>query len=624
MGGLPAQDVGGVGVEWGMRIVVLSLLPLLIVLQAVANGQEASFEEDLRPLIRASCVGCHSAAKRKGGVDLESATTAKQVVGDAETWVRAVAQVEAGFMPPRSVDPLDSEVRRELVTGIRGLLSKADPGASPTTLRRLNRHEYRNTVRDLLGVDVNVERHFPADAKGYGFDNVGDVMFLSPLLMERYLDVTGQVVDAVMATGEARSRLAGGADVGADHGALAARFLQRAFRRTPTEEELKGRSRLMEAAAAAGPEAPLRGLVKSALLSPHFLFRVETRPAGTSEDQAWPLSDEELAVRLSYMLWSTMPDEALAAAARAGELRDPDGLARQASRMLKDPRSRALADHFAAQWFGFDRIKDQAVEVWRFKNGFHDLRGHMYEEAARFFDHMVRTDQSVLRLLDSDETFLNQRLAKHYGIKGVKGPKLRLVPLPDRRRGGVLGMAAVLAPTATALRTSPTVRGSWVLETLLGMPPPPPPPDAGVLPADDKQKDGLTLRERLEQHRKDRRCASCHDRIDPVGFALENFDPTGAWRTTVHGEPVHTRARLPDGTEVDGPAALRDWLLTQRARFLRTMGERLLTYAVGRPVNPADEGVLQDMQRAAAEQGYRFSAMVDALVRSRAFRFRGG
>lgn len=606
-------------------------LAALIMTAIAAPGQGVTFADDLLPIVATSCHGCHSTARRKGGIDLEAATTARDVRADAQTWLRAVAQVEAGFMPPKSAPALDDSERQELIAGLRGVLASGDPGAERTTLRRLSRAEYRNTVKDLLGVRVDVRRHFPEDAKGYGFDNIGDVMFVSPLLLERYLDVSTAVVDAVMKDEAARRAVLGTVATAAaptrdELRTVVQRLLSRAFRRPATDQETEGRLLLMTGVREGGGDLDraLRALLKSALLSPHFLFRVETRPEGAKPEEAWPLDDWELAVRLSYMIWSTMPDPTLGALAREGRLREREVLGRQVRRMLADPRSRAMADHFAAQWLGFGRILDQAVAVRRFKGPFHRLRRVMYEEAARFFDDIVKNDGSILRMIDSEDTYLNQALASHYGVPDVAGRELRRVKLPDRRRGGVLGMAAVLAPTATALRTSPTIRGAWVLENLLGMPPPPPPPDAGQLPADDKDKEGLTLRKQLELHRKDVRCASCHDRMDPLGFALENYDPTGAWRTKVHGLPLDTRGVLPDGTEVDGPAALKDWLMANKDRFARTMAERLLVYATGRPVAPADESVLQEMCAAASANGYRFSAMLESLVKSRAFRFRGG
>ena len=612
-----------------MRVAVT--IAFLILTADVVVGQDVSYADEVRPIVMASCSGCHATEKRKGGIDLQAAMNASDVRRDAETWLKAVAQMEAGFMPPKSAPSLPDDERRELIDGLRSLLAAGDPGAERTTLRRLSRAEYRSTVKDLLGVDVDVRRHFPADASGYGFNNMGDVMFLSPMLLERYLDVTMAVVDAVMKDSAGLPAILGAATASEDRepealrGAVE-RLLGRTFRRPASIEEVDGRLRLMAGVRGAGGDrrGALSALLKSALLSPHFLFRVETRPDGASPDTAWPLDDWELAVRLSYMLWSSMPDEGLRMRAREGRLRDPAVLAGEARRLLAAPRSRAFADHFAGQWLGFSRVLDQAVAIRRFKGPFHKLRRVMYEEAARFFDDIVKNDSSVLRLIDSGDSFLNQGLAAHYGIPGVKGSELRRVKLPDRRRGGVLGMAAILAPTATPLRTSPTLRGAWVLENFLGLPPPPPPPDAGKLPADDKGKEQLTLRAQLERHRKDVRCASCHDRMDPLGFALENFDPTGAWRTKVHGLPLDTSGELPDGTTVDGPAGLKDWLMSNKDRFVRTMAERLLVYATGRPVTPSDEGVLQDICDAAAADGHKISAMIAALVKSRAFMFRGG
>jgi hypothetical protein len=310
--------------------------------------------------------------------------------------------------------------------------------------------------------------------------------------------------------------------------------------------------------------------------------------------------------------------------AREGRLRDPEVLAQEARRMLADPRSRALADQFGAQWLGFSDILDVAVDFRRFPGKFHEVRRSMYEEAARLFDDVVKGDHDVLRLLDADYTWLDARLAAHYGIPGVEGEEMRPVALTDRRRGGVLGMGAVLAPTAFPLRTSPTLRGKWILDNLLGIPPPPPPPDAGQLPSDDVQPDGLTLRERLERHRADRACAGCHARMDPLGYALENFDPTGRWRDTLQEKPIDNQGMLPDGTTVAGPVELRAWLLTRSDRFLGHLADRLFTYGVGRPAGPADRAMLASMAARVGARGRRMQDLIVEIVVSRPFRYRGG
>lgn len=329
-------------------------------------------------------------------------------------------------------------------------------------------------------------------------------------------------------------------------------------------------------------------MLQSVLLSPRFLYRLELdgddAPAGTVRR----LDDHELAVRLSFFLWSSPPDDALAALADAGRLRDLDTLRATARRMLADPRARALADEFAAQWLGFRAVRTILRDVRRFQFG-DELRSATYEEAASCFDRIAREDRSVLELLDADWTFVDDTLARHYGIEAPAGEGMRLVTLSDRRRGGVLGWAATLTATSQPLRTSPVSRGRFVLEELCSDPPPPPPPNIGSLPEDDLQKDGLSLRERLEQHRRDPRCASCHQRMDPFGLALEDFDAIGKQRMAVEGRPIDACVVLASGAVLDGPIAVKDWLLERKARFVRTLAERLFAFAIGRAPLAADE-----------------------------------
>ncbi|MAG56185.1 MAG: hypothetical protein CMJ83_07840 [Planctomycetes bacterium] len=611
------------------------MMRLVVIVGLLASGvaaQPLTFSDDLRPILAGACFGCHGKREHEGGIDLESAASAQDLRGDPETWSRALARVDGGFMPPASAPALHDQDRADLVRGLRHLLAgEGKPRAGTPTLRRLGRFEYARTIRALLGTPVDARRALPPDAKGYGFDNMGDTMFVSPLLMERYAEVTEQLLDEVFSDEKRRAALLGAdspPDDPDERAAVLRRFMSRAFRRPASDEEVAGRSELVETARRGGDDTTeaMRAGVKSVLLSPNFIFRVESRPDGHPAGEDWPLDDWALATRLSYFLWSTMPDARLFALARDGKLREESALVAEVTRMLDDPQSRALADRFAAQWLGFDAIKTKSVEVWRFKkNRFHQLRGVMYEEAARAFDDLVRRDRPATLLLDSDETWLNAGLAKHYGIAGVKGQQMQLAKLPDRRRGGVLGMGAILSTTSSDLRTSPTVRGKWVLETLLGTPPPPPPPNAGALPADDKPgKDGLTLRAQLEQHRKDKKCAACHAQIDPLGIALENFDPTGQWRDKLHGAPVESSTVLANGRKIAGPEELRGWLVTQKDRFTRNLIERLLTYAIGRPLALYDAPVVDSIHARAVASGYRMRVLIEGVVLSYPFLHRGG
>lgn len=604
-----------------MRASVRAQLLTSILLGSFAQGLDAQVASQadgargqLQSLLRRYCTRCHRGDDPKGGVDLQSAVE-RDLAGvrdDARLWRRVETAVHDRSMPPRSArrQPEDGE-RESFAAALRSLRRAAaeagppDPGVA--VLRRLNRTQYVRTVEDLLGVSVpGLGRLFPEDPRGHGFDTVGDVLFLSPLLIERYWEGTQLALDALAASPGGLASALADTEEASVRGLLA-----RAFRRPARAEEVTARLGLAEQ----GP----RAVLASALLSPEFLFRVE--PERADADGAFAVSDHELAVRLSYFLWGTMPDAALRARADRGELHDDAVLEAEVHRLLDDPRARSLADEFGAQWLGYAGLRSAARDVRRFRR-FEQLRGSMYEEAARSVDALFREDRPVTELIDADSTFVDAALAAHYGLPGVQGEEMRRVALPDRRRGGVLGWAAVLTATSTPLRTSPVVRGRFVLEDLLGTPPPPPPPNAGVLPEDDEQKDGLTLRERLLRHRRDPTCAACHDRIDPYGLALEAFDAVGAWRTEAQGQPVDATARLADGTEIAGIEGLKDHLLGRRDQVVRTMAERMLVYALGRPLVGADEAVLDGVVDEVREAGYRGRSLVLALVRSFPFRHR--
>jgi hypothetical protein len=367
-------------------------------------------------------------------------------------------------------------------------------------------------------------------------------------------------------------------------------------------------------------EQAIRLVLARVFVAPAFLYHLEKAPPGR---QAGPVSDWELASRLSYFLWSSPPDPELRTAAAAGQLHGPDALVRQTRRMLKDPRMRRLATEFACQWlhvYAFDTLDEKSE---RHFPSFAALRGDMYEEMIRFFTDLFQRDASVLSFLDADHTFLNEALAKHYSIPDVTGPDWRRVEAMRKfGRGGILGLAATLAKQSGASRTSPVLRGNWISEVLLGEKLPRPPKDVPRLPEEEANSEGLSMRQMVEKHSSDARCAVCHGRIDPLGFALESFDAIGRRREKTPGAPpLDTHARLRDGTEFDGLEGLRQYLLTQRREdILRQFCRKLLGYALGRGIQLSDELLLDEMQEALKKHEYRFSAVVEAIVRSRQFR----
>ncbi len=336
------------------------------------------------------------------------------------------------------------------------------------------------------------------------------------------------------------------------------------------------------------------------------------------------VNDYELASRLSYFLWSSMPDEELFALAAQGKLHDPKVLTAQARRMLKDPKAQALAENFAGQWLQLRNLANVAPDPARFPDFNDKLRAAMRTETELFFKAVMNEDRSVLDFIDARYTYLNEPLARHYGIPGVKGEQFRRVTLTDSRRGGLITQASILTVTSNPTRTSPVKRGKWVLEQLFGTPPPPPPPGVTQL-ADDKKGPLVgTLRQRMEQHRKDPMCASCHARMDPIGFGLENFDAVGRWRTKDGGLPVDASGTLPGGQSFNGPAQLKAILKSKKGLFVRCLSGKMLTYALGRGLEPADTCVVDTIAKTVEKNNYRFSALITAIVQSAPFRQRRG
>lgn len=399
--------------------------------------------------------------------------------------------------------------------------------------------------------------------------------------------------------------------------------MRRAYRRPVGEADVDRVLRLYregrrEGAFDAGVEAALSAV----LVSREFLFRVERDPPGIAPKSAYRVSDLELASRLSFFLWSSIPDDELLDLAERGELRKPDVLLAQTRRMLADRRSRSLVTNFAAQWLHLRNLDSITPDGRLFPDFDDNLRRAMRRETELLFEEVVREDLSVLGLLKSDHTFLNGRLAKHYGVPHVYGPRFRRVALdPGGERGGLLRHASVLTVTSYATRTSPVLRGKWVLENLLGTPPPPPPPNVPAL-GDNTVSAALTVRERLAKHRANAACASCHNLIDPVGFALENFDAVGRWRTGEEGKPVDASGGSPDGSLFAGVAGLEEHLLKRPELFVGTLTEKLLTFALGRGVEPFDGPAVRNVVRSAKAADYRFSSLIEGIVTSTPFQMR--
>jgi Protein of unknown function (DUF1592)/Protein of unknown function (DUF1588)/Protein of unknown function (DUF1587)/Protein of unknown function (DUF1595)/Protein of unknown function (DUF1585)/Planctomycete cytochrome C len=604
----------------------LVLLVLTALLPAPARGD--GFDQNVRPLVEKYCLRCHSAEKSKGDVNLAKFADEESLRGDTDLWLRVIdALVERTMPPPGERAGPNVDDREHAADSIKAILDavegESDPG--PTLIQRLTRRQYNNTIQDLLGVDTHPADAFPADGGGGGgFDNNSSTLFVPPILMEKYL---AAAADVLLKADPARYIAARpGPDLSEQAAARRSivAFGRRAFRRPVESDEVDRLMRLFDRAQARGDgfEAGVRLALRAVLVSPGFLYLLER---DRSEVQGpVRVSDHELACRLSYFLWSSMPDGELSDLAEAGRLHDPEVLALQVRRMLADPKSRAMAEDFAGQWLRVGSLADLAEPDKKlFPEYTPELRDAMVEEAVSFFHAILHEDRPVLELLDSYYTFMNEPLAKHYGIEGVKGPDFRRVELTDRRRGGVLGMAAVLTLTSYPRRTSPVLRGKWVLEELLGTPPPPPPAMVKSLPTDDRIRNGLTFRQRLEQHRQKAECASCHARLDPLGFGLENFDVLGRWRDQVQEKPVDAAGKLTTGEEFAGAAALKTILVeTKRTQFVRNLVERMLSYALRRGLEFYDAKVVKDIMAELEAKDYRGATLVTAVVESLPFQYR--
>lgn len=502
------------------------------------------------------------------------------------------------------------------------------PGWAP--LRRLNRSQYSATIRELLFVHVDVGDVLPADgAGGEGFDNAAETLFLSPLHAEKYLEAAKTAVDYAMGDSRARQKflfVEPGDDVGAEEAARAVldAFLLRAFRRPVEAARVDDYFALYAAARADGDtwDDAVALALQGVLVAPEFLFRWEPTNAA---DETQLLDGYSLATRLSYFLWGSGPDSNLLGLAGAGVLQNEEELRHQVRTMLGDLRAREFARTFAEQWLGTRELGRDIVPDAAMFPEYHDstLKAAIHYEPYLFFEEVFREDRSLLEFLDSDWTISSKLLQEHYGLDVPDD--LRQNPefvalTPGRGRGGLLGMAAVLAVSSYPDRTSPVLRGKWVLETLLGEPPPPPPPDVPEL-EEAEAGHPATLRERLEAHRASAVCASCHDAIDPLGFALEGYDVLGRVRKEENGQPIDSSGALPDGTEFDGVAGLKGVLLQRKDAFVRELTRKMLGYALGRGLTFRDSCTVDEIVHKVKRDAYSSHRLVEEIVLSVPFRF---
>src|SRR5579871_1357874 len=765
-------------------------------------GGRHDLADQHRATIQKYCVTCHSDRLRTAGLSLESANFA-DVGRMGEMWEKVVRKLRAGEMPPAKMPRPDPTTTADLVQWLEDALDRAaaaNPNPGRVGVHRLNRAEYTNAVRDLLNVEIDGRSMLPADDSGYGFDNIADVLSVSPALLGRYMSAAAQT--SRLAIGDPRirpsietytlspkllqdSRMSedlpfgsrggiailhefpldgeylikvllqrthadqirgvnqrnqlevrldrarvklftiGGdgplnpwspqpnpseyertADAGlevrvpvkAGRRLVGASFVKeesmpegvleprlsvstyefagdrydpmriysvqirgpyngeapkdtpsrrkifictptgseqeercaksiimtlagRAYRRPPTEAEVELLMKQYQMGRAKGSfDSGIELALRTILVDANFLFRIERDPPNLSPGKAYPVSDLELASRLSFFLWSSIPDDELLKVAERGKLRDAGVLEQQVRRMLRDERSSALVQNFGGQWLYLRNMRSVAPDPNAFPDFDDDLRAAFEKETELFLENQIREDHPLTDLLTANYTFVNERLARHYGIPGIYGSRFRKVTFPaGSPRSGLLGQGSILTATSYPARTAPTLRGKWVLQNLLGSPPPPPPANVPALETTGEGK-VLSVRERMEQHRANPVCASCHARMDPIGFSLENFDAIGKFRTSEGALAIDAKGILPDGTAFDGVTGLRTVLLTEREEFERTLTDKLLTYALGRGTEYYDMPAVRQIQHNAGDE--RWSSVILGIVRSTPFQMR--
>ena len=748
----------------------------LAILAAACSGLVSaatgpSFDQAVQPLLSKTCLACHNEHLASGNLNI-APYLKPQSLADREQWERIVHKLRSGEMPPKGVPRPPQTQIEAVVRYVEAEFDKADRAIKPdpgrVTARRLNRAEYSNTIRDLLSVDFRAEKDFPTDDTGYGFDNIGDVLTISPVLMEKYLSAAefiaaralgadplpkpievaylgrekkirrpgvnlieathrvdfdaeyvvrfnlpgergaaakpvtlafwmdGKLLESkpietkpsklvyfnpyseeemrlylpagdhvfragflnddfiqTLSPAEARNNkknkfLDGMTFVGPfpskvarasrkrilicdpDSGSacvdkIISTLARRAYRRPVTKADTAPLARFVALAKAQhqSPEQGIQLALTAMLVSPHFLFRVEHDPDATDPARVHRISDVELASRLSYFLWSSMPDEELLGLAESNRLHEPAVLDAQVKRLLADARAAAFADNFAGQWLEIRNLDAVRPDPQRFPEWSPELRDAMRTETRMFFAYLLQQNRPLTDFLDARYTFLNELLAKHYGIAGVSGPDFRRVELTTDQRGGILSHASVLTVSSYPTRTSVVLRGKYVLGNILGAPPPPPPPD--VPPLDEAAVGkAASLRQQMERHRSDPACASCHTKMDTLGFGLENYDALGKWRTMDGKFPVDSSGTLPNGKTFVAPAELRKLLEDDMAEFTRCLTEKMLTYALGRGLAPYDRRTVDAIGRKLAATGYHFQDMIYEIVRSAPFQQRRG
>ena len=586
------------------------------------------------PFLNKYCIECHGKNNRvkKGDVSFANALKRPGAGEFRKQWQATFVNVKEHSMPPVDAknQPTDEERRKflELIPLIKYLNPK-DPGLY--VIRRLNNVEYGNTLHDLLGVDPSVAKDLPDEVPGEGYLNT-----LSPLQTEQYLAIANEALNRSLGPKEGppttrQKLLFGNTPSSVNDWRETARkvsssLARSAYRRPPTNEEIDVLLRIFDLSRnnKLDYQSSMRMVLKAMLVSPQFLFITPSKEPSETEAIV-TLDNHQLASRLSYFLWSTMPDSELSNLADLGKLQEPDILRNQVKRMLLDSRSRALFDGFGSQWLGIKDLKDKRFDPKKFPGMTPELRTAMYDEVRLLFDSIIRENQSILNFIGSNYTFVNEDLAKIYGIKeNINGPQMRRIEIMDANRGGILGMPGILAMTSFPDRTSAVKRGAWVLEQVLGERIPPPPPNVPALEKQDKNKvANLTLRQRTELHRTNAVCANCHKIMDPIGFGLENFDAIGRWRDKDDsGAAIDAAGELPGGLKFNSPKELKAIIASRKEDLARNLAEKMLAYALCRQIEGYDQIVVDRLLEKIQKNDYRMQSLVTEIVTSYPFTHR--
>jgi len=594
-----------------------------------------SWDRNNRAVVKRYCIRCHNDADTNGDVNLERDHDIRQIRQHRKTWETALDVIESGEMPPDGKPQPSSQQRKNLIAFIRHTLndldcsSPADPGYP--NVRRLNRAEYDLTIQDLTGLKLGLAKDFPPDASAYGFDHLGQVLTLSPAQVQQYYDAAKKIVAELVKQKSAQPALyeaafgrtpTGASDPRVEAKSAAERFATRAFRRPADAAYIKQLMQLYDKSRAKqqSHEVAVGHVLSAVLISPRFLLRIEKNQP--EKAAAYPVDDFELATRLSYFLWSRPPDNRLLKLAAAGKLTNLETLEAETRRMLADPRSGAFSRNFFGQWLSLRDAASHQPDRQSFPAFSEPLRNAMIQEMELFLADLVQHDGRITSLIDAKYTYLNSTLATHYGIDGDFSDEFKRTQLNNRRRGGVVTSAALTMLLADPGRTNVPRRGNFIAGRLLGTAAPPPPAD--VPPLEEVESDGKekSLRELLELHRSKPQCASCHAKMDPLGFALENYDAIGRWREKDNGQPIDPSGELKGSKPFSGPAGLKDLLLSKKDVFAKTLTRNLLIYALARGLRGSDECVVRDCLKALKDNDDRFSSLVLAIVKSVPFRYR--